>query len=133
MTILAYPKTRRRKSAQKPVAVTTPVAPPSGALLNAILSYADTEEDVGGGLTLLRISARRMDDQVIRDLLGREAMRLADVSILWNDDESEIHTVLDAATPLGIEAADPEPEFELTELALAYIEGLLDEGVAKVG
>jgi hypothetical protein len=128
MTIVAYPKSRRRR-ATKPV-VPTPmvqVAPPSGALLNAILSYADISEDVGGGLTVLRVSARRMNDTVITEMLGREAARLADVSILWNDNQSEIHCVLDAAIPLGVEDLWAEPQFELTDLALAYLE---EEGVA---
>jgi hypothetical protein len=122
MTIVAYPKTRRRNAkAQAPV-MNAQIAPPSGALLNAILSYADINEDVGGGLTLLRVSARRMNDRVITDLLGREAARLADVSILWSDDQSEIHCVLDAAIPTGIEDMWNEPQFELTDLALAYLE-----------
>lgn len=122
MTIVAYPKSRRRNAKAKPAAAPVQMAPPSGALLNAILSYADVSEDIGGGLTVLRVSARRMNDQVITDLLGREAARLADVSILWNDDQSEIHCVLDAAIPTGIEDNWSEPHFELTDLAMAYLE-----------
>jgi hypothetical protein len=122
MTIVAYPKSRRR-TAKNVVAPQTPqVAPPSGALLNAILSYADISEDIGAGLTVLRVSARRMNDRVITDMLGREAARLADVSILWNDDQSEIHCVLDAAIPTGVEDQWSEPQFELTDLALSYLE-----------
>ncbi len=122
MTIVAYPKSRRRTA--KAIAPATPaqIAPPSGALLNAILSYADISEEIGGGLTVLRVSARRMNDRVITDLLGREAARLADVSILWNDDQSEIHCVLDAAIPTGVEDMWNEPQFELTDLAIAYLE-----------
>lgn len=128
MTIVAYPKSRRRNP--KTVAPNAPaqIAPPSGALLNAILSYADISEEIGGGLTVLRVSARRMNDRVITDLLGREAARLADVSILWNDDQSEIQCVLDAAIPTGIEDMWSEPQFELTDLATAYLE---DEGNAS--
>jgi hypothetical protein len=122
MTIIAYPKPRRR-----PAKVATPVAlahiaPPSGALLNAILSYADIADDIGGGLSILRVSADRMNDPVITKLLGREAARLADVSILWNDDQSEIQHIFDAAIPTGVENFWSEPQFELTEVALAYIE-----------
>jgi hypothetical protein len=124
MTIVAYPKSRRRRATSKSNVATQPVqiAPPSGALLNAILSYADISEDVGGGLVVLRVSARRMNDAVITDMLGREAARLADVSILWNDHQSEIHCVLDAAVSLGIEDLWDEPQFELTDLALAYLD-----------
>jgi hypothetical protein len=127
MTVLPYPKSRRRKSQTPAVSTPVSVAPPSGALLNAILSYADICEDIGGGLTLLRISAARMDDPVIAQSLGREAARLADVSILWNDDESEIHTILDAAIPSGVEDFWAEPRFELTDLAIAYLDELAEE------
>ena len=126
MTILPYPKSRRRAPKQKIAPTAVPIAPPSGALLNAILSYADISEDIGGGLTLLRVSAKRMDDAVITQSLGREAVRLADVSILWNDDESEIHAVLDAAIPSGVEDFWTEPQFELTDLAMAYLDEMLD-------
>jgi hypothetical protein len=121
MTIVAYPKSRRRTNKFVAPVQNTPMAPPSGALLNAILSYADVCEDIGGGLSVLRVSARRMNDQVITDLLGREALRLADVSILWNDTQSEIQCVLDAAIPTGIEDMWSEPQFELTDIAMAYL------------
>ncbi len=126
MTILPYPKSRRRAPKQKAAPAPLQIAPPSGALLNAILSYADISEDIGGGLTLLRVSAKRMNDAVITQSLGREAARLADVSILWNDDESEIHAVLDAAIPSGVEDFWTEPQFELTDLAMAYLDEMLD-------
>ena len=134
MTILPYPKSRRRVAKPKTTPVAVAVAPPSGALLNAILSYADISEDIGGGMTLLRVSAKRMDDAVIAQSLGREAARLADVSILWNDDESEIHAVLDAAIPSGVEDFWTEPQVELTDLAMAYLDEMLDtEERAKAG
>ncbi|GIU67133.1 hypothetical protein [Candidatus Phycosocius spiralis] len=120
MTILAYPQSRRNSKAPK---VPSPVlvAPPTGALLNVILSYADLCEDIGGGLSLLRVSARRMADVVIVQTLGREVSRLREVSIIWNDESSEIHTILDAASPPGIEEGWYEPQFELTDFALAYL------------
>lgn len=122
MTIIAYSKSRRRAAKSSAPVAFTPLSPPSGALLNAILSYADVSEEIGGGLTVLKVSARRMNDEVITNLLGREAARLADVSILWNDNQSEIHCVLDAAIPTGIEDMWSEPQFELTDLAVAYLE-----------
>jgi hypothetical protein len=122
MTIVAYPKSRRRNAKTAAPVPAPQVAPPSGALLNAILCYADVSEDIGAGLTVLRVSARRMNDEVITKMLGREAARLADVSILWHDDQSEIHCVLDAAIPTGVEDMWNEPQFELTDLALSYLE-----------
>lgn len=137
MSITAFPRTSRRPAPQARAAETRrpPVAPPSGALINVILSYADIEEEAGAGHVILKISARRAKDKVIRDLLGREAARLADVSIIWNEDEAQIYRVLDAATPLWADEADAaEPQFELTEEALAYIAATTgDTGLARAG
>lgn len=103
---------------------------PSGELINAVLQYADVSVDMGGGRTLLRLSPRRMEDEVIRGSLGREAGRLADVAVVWDEDEGEIFRVLDAASgdQLGpVEAPRPSPSasdddrFELTPAALAYL------------
>jgi hypothetical protein len=99
--------------------------PPSGALINAILEYADISQPLGGSRVCLRVSERRMKDPVIRELLGRETRRLADVSVFWDEEEGEIIQVLDAAAGVA-DAAEPEEAgefdtFELTELALDYI------------
>ncbi len=102
-------------------------APPSGELINAVLQYADVSTDMGGGRTLYRLSARRMADPVITGPLGREAPRLADVGVVWDEVEDEIFRVLDAAlgdrldeTPAGPDPRE-EPRFELTAAALAYL------------
>ncbi len=100
-------------------------APPSGDLVNAVLQYADLQTDMGGGRTLLRLSARRLADPVIRSPLGREAPRLADVAVVWDEVEEEIFRVLDAAAgdalaPLSAPDADDD-RFELTPAALAYL------------
>ena len=111
------------------VAMTAPRAlrhaPPSGELINAVLQYADVSTELGGGRTLLRLSVRRRDDAVIKAALGREAGRLADVAVIWDETEDEIFRVLDAAAgdhlaPLAEEAED-DAQFALTPLALAYI------------
>ena len=100
---------------------------PSGDLINAVLQYADVQTDMGGGRTLLRLSARRMADPVIRQPLGREAPRLGDVAVVWDEVEEEIFRVLDAAAgdalaPLHPQAPEPdEDRFELTPAALAYL------------
>ena len=102
-------------------------AAPSGELINTILEYADVSTDLGGARTLLRLSARRMADPVITGPLGREAPRLADVGVIWDEAEDEIFRVLDAATgdhldtvPSGPQRHE-EPQFELTPAALAYL------------
>ena len=82
---------------------------------------------------MLRLSPAKRTDPVITAALGREAPRLADVAILWDEVEDEIIRVLDAAggdhleavpsAPLITEAtgAEDEPRFELTPSALAYL------------
>jgi len=102
-------------------------SPPSSALINVILEYADLQHAVGGGRVVLQLSGRRMKDPTIKALLGRETKRLQDVSIIWDEVEGEIVHVHDEArdhrSPVeaGLEASEQDT-FELTEAALAYIE-----------
>jgi hypothetical protein len=101
-------------------------APPTGALINVILEYADIQHDAGGGRLVLRLSRKRMKDPVIKSILGRETKRLQDISILWDDEEGEIVRVHDAATGAdapfeAVQEASELDTFELTEAALAYI------------
>ena len=102
-------------------------AQPSGDLISAILQYADVQLDIGGGRTLLRLSERRRADAVITGSLGREAPRLAEVAVIWDEDEGQIFRVLDAGAGDHIEEVaqaprdEDEPQFELTPAALAYL------------
>ncbi len=135
MSVVAFAKPLRPKRARKNPAqalAALPVRqPPSGALINAILQYADVQQDLGGGQILLRLSERRSADPVIAELLGREAGRLAEIAVLWDDHEDEILRILDGAAGedhaalLDDSAAEsPQVEefaFELTPAALAYI------------
>lgn len=127
MTTTTYSKRLSLKGRR--VAMTAPRAlrhaPPSGELINAVLQYADVSTELGGGRTLLRLSVRRRDDAVIKASLGREAGRLADVAVIWDETEDEIFRVLDAAAgdhlaPLA-EEVEEDAQFALTPLALAYI------------
>jgi len=107
--------------------VTTPTStpPPSAELINVILEYADVQQDVGGGRFILRLSLRRMRDPVIPKRLGREAPRLSDVSILWDEEAGQMIRLYDEAQAEDDRAwPDAEAEldtFELTEAALDYI------------
>lgn len=127
---MAYSK-RRNSLGLTPIPVLAALredpSPPSGALINVILEYADIQYEAGGGRMVLRLSQRRMKDPVIRSILGREARRLHDISIVWDDEEGEIISVQDAAAgtdaPLPVSDRMNELDtFELTEAALAYIE-----------
>ena len=89
---MAYAYSSRRPRKGRPPS--TPAAPavqaPSGALINAVLAYADIQLDMGGGKIMLRMSPERMTDPVIRQPLGREAARLGEVSVIWDERETVI-------------------------------------------
>ena len=129
MTAKTYSK-RRNPLGLAPIPPLMPAPasprPPSGALINVILEYADIQHDAGAGHLVLRLSHKRMKDPVIREILGRETRRLQDISILWDEAEGEIVRVHDAAAgeDAPLETAMDLSEFdifELTEAALAYI------------
>jgi hypothetical protein len=67
-----------------------------------------------------------MADAVIRQQLGREARRLKDVSLVWDEDAGQVVRVCDDAMvePVDSWVEDDTSEldhFELTEAALAYV------------
>jgi hypothetical protein len=124
----AYKRSTRRASGARPAGRKTAVrfAAPSGDLISAIIQYADVIQDVGGHCSMLRLSERRMADPVIAEALGREAPRLAQVAVIWNDEEDQIVRVLDAAagdaigSTAGLQPVE-DGQLELTEEALAYL------------
>ena len=80
----------------RPVVDPRPLPPPA-AVVDAVLRFHDEEQDQGSGRTLLRLSARRLRQREVKAALGAHAARAARVSILWNERESEIIRVLEAA------------------------------------
>ena len=71
--------------------------PPPAALVDAVLRFHDEEQEQSSGFTLLRLSAARLRQREVKAALGDLAPRAARVSILWNERESEIIRVLEAA------------------------------------
>lgn len=123
----AYSSRRPRKGRPPQGTAAPVVVAPSGALINAILHYADIQLDMGGGKLMLRLSPERMTDPVIRKPLGREAARLAEISVIWDENEDQIFRVIDSGHGRGhLAVVEPppidEPVFELTPDALAYLE-----------
>lgn len=68
-----------------------------GTVVDAVLRFHDEEQDQGAGRTLLRLSQKRLRQPEVKKALGKLAQRAANVSILWNEDESQIIRVLEAA------------------------------------
>ncbi|MDR3509451.1 MAG: hypothetical protein P4L64_16295 [Caulobacteraceae bacterium] len=132
MAIASYSRARTTQATRrKPTRTLIERRPPSGDLINTILQYADIQEAQGGGRVLLRLSPRRIADPVISGPLGREAMRLNEVAIIWDEREDEIFRIVDEGRPgepLVLltppdhdEVAAEDGAFELTPAALAYI------------
>lgn len=72
-------------------------APLSSAVIDAVLRFHDVTVDQGGECTLLRLSDRRRHEPEVEAALGAQADRAGRVAILWNERESEIIRVLEAA------------------------------------
>jgi hypothetical protein len=99
-------------------------APPSGALINAVLEHADIRREIGGGRVVLRLSERRASHRLVRRGLGKQAGRLGQLSLIWDEADGQIVQVCDGAAA-GEASGWNEPSeldrFELTEAALAYV------------
>lgn len=93
---------RRRQPGRdlpRPVPAPRPAQRPltPAAVVDAVLRYHDVALDQGGERTLLRLSDRRLRDPEIEAALGRDLDRAGRVAILWNERESQIIRVLEAA------------------------------------
>ncbi len=70
---------------------------PPAAVVDAVLRFHDVALDQGGERTLLRLSESRLRQPEVEAALGANALRAARVAILWNERESQIIRVLEAA------------------------------------
>ena len=93
------PRRRRSPFSPRPIQAPQPVRPPPppAAVVDAVLRYHDVALDQGGQRTLLRLSDRRLHEPEVEAALGAYADRAGRVAILWNERESEIIRVLEAA------------------------------------
>lgn len=66
-------------------------------VVDAVLRFHDQAEDQGADRTLLSLSDRRLHEPEVEAALGGHVARAAKVSILWNERESQIIRVLEAA------------------------------------
>lgn len=94
------PETLPFPKARTPVSLwiaPTPVAPPSGAVIAAVLAFGDIREEREDGTTLVRFSPERLAIGDLDEMLGAETNRALDVSVVWDEREEEVVTVLDVA------------------------------------
>jgi hypothetical protein len=99
-------------------------SPPSGALINAILEHADIRQEIGDGRVVLRLSERRANRREVRRGLGRQGARLAQMSLVWDEEGGHVVQVCDGTGPADVGGWNEPSEldrFELTEMALAYV------------
>ena len=88
----------RRFKPRQPLVIDDPrPLPPPAAVVDAVLRFHDQETEQGSGYTMLRISAASMRQREVKAALGADAERAGRVAILWNERESEIIRVLEAA------------------------------------
>ena len=99
-------------------------APPSGALINAVLEHADIRQEIGGGRVVLRLSERRANHRLVRRGLGKQAAQLGRMALVWDEENGQIVQVCDdgvAGGGAGWNEPSELDRFELTEAALAYV------------
>jgi len=90
-------------------------APVNAAMISAVLDFADIHRELGGGRTLRRISHERAARADIFLLLGRDAGRVTDIGLVWDDREDQIVRVTDDAELRDSRMADWEEAFDLFE------------------
>lgn len=74
-----------------------PCAPPPMSVVGAVLAFGDVRDEQEDGTVLVRFSPARIEREDVRLLLGADRCRALDVSILWDDDQSQVVRVIDLA------------------------------------
>ena len=91
------------------------IAPVNAPMISAVLAFADIHRDLGAGRTLMRISAERAARADVILLLGRDAERVLDLGVVWNDREDQIIRIIDDAELRESRLAAWEDAFDLFE------------------
>jgi hypothetical protein len=73
---------------------------PSGRMIDAVLRFADIQEEIDERRTRLRLSRQRLRQPEVKAALGQDARRASKLSVIFDEQEAEIVEV----------ANDPEPE-----------------------
>ena len=128
---MAAPKFHLRSPSRRPKgqpkSLSRRRAPPSAALIDIVLEYADLRDDLGGGRILLRFSPDCLGDPDLRERAGDDAARMADVAVIWDEIDDVIFRVLDGGPPPLALVPPPidfeEDRFVLTPRALEYLAG----------
>ena len=62
-----------------------------------VITHADVAVRMSGGRLKLRITAGMIEQLQFEGKLGEDAWRLADLTVIWDEAEGQVHTVRDDA------------------------------------
>ena len=91
------------------------IAPVNAPMISAVLAFAALHRDRGAGRTLMRISHERAARADVILLLGRDAERVVDLGLVWNDREDQIIRIIDDAELRDSRLAAWEDAYDLFE------------------
>lgn len=74
-----------------------PMAPASAQMIDQVITHADVAVRMSGQRLKLRLSAGMIEQLQAQGKLGEDAWRLADLTVIWDEAEGQVHTVRDDA------------------------------------
>ena len=74
-----------------------PLVPASAEMIDQVITHADAAVRQSGGRLKLRITAGMIEQLQFEGKLGEDAHRLADLTVIWDEAEGQVHTVRDDA------------------------------------
>ena len=74
-----------------------PMAPASAQMIDEVITHADVAVRMSGQRLKLRLSAGMIEQLQAQGKLGEDAWRLADLTVIWDEAEGQVHTVRDDA------------------------------------
>jgi hypothetical protein len=74
-----------------------PVRPANAEMIDQVITHADVVSRLAGGRMKLRVSREAIASLQLQGRLGAEAERLADLTVIWNEQEAQVETVRDDA------------------------------------
>ncbi|KQW73282.1 hypothetical protein ASE17_10140 [Phenylobacterium sp. Root77] len=74
-----------------------PLVPASADMIDQVITHADVAVRQSGGRLKLRLTAGMIEQLQHEGKLGEDAHRLADLTVIWDEIEGQVHTVRDDA------------------------------------
>lgn len=74
-----------------------PLVPASAEMIDQVITHADVAVRQSGGRLKLRITPQMIEQLQAEGKLGEGAQRLADLTVIWDEAEGQVHTVRDDA------------------------------------